>query len=86
MAGTLDDHETRHGARAGVSRRWWVRAAGAVGRRPDLWGTTLVQLARLARPGWWRSAPYLPMPDADYLRFRMITAYGWCRAWPRVAR
>ena len=85
-----------------MSRRWWVRAAGAVGRRPDLWGTALVQLARLARPGWWRAAPYLPVPDADYLRFRMITAYGdpdrepepadlvtylhWCRAWPRVAR
>ena len=51
----------------------------------------------LARPGWWRRVPFLPLPDAAYLRFRMQTAYGgdggspsaedvvtylrWCRQW-----
>jgi hypothetical protein len=54
----------------------------------------------LAADGWWRHAPFLPLPDADYFRFRLQTAYGspdrapepadvitylhWCRAWPRV--
>jgi hypothetical protein len=67
-------------------------------RHPALWMTAIVQLGRLAAPGWWRRLPFLPLPDRDYLRFRMITAYGdperepepadlvtyleWCRAWP----
>jgi hypothetical protein len=25
---------------------------------------------------WWRTAPWLPLPDRDYLRWRMYTAYG----------
>lgn len=28
------------------------------------------------RREWWRSAPYLPVPDRTYLRWRMYTAYG----------
>ena len=52
------------------------------------------------RQGWWRRAPYLPLPDPAYLHFRMVTAYGgqggepapadvvtylhWCKAWPEV--
>ncbi|MGE0438935.1 MAG: hypothetical protein AB7L66_21125 [Gemmatimonadales bacterium] len=28
------------------------------------------------RRGWWRRAPFLPVPDRDYLRWRMYTAYG----------
>jgi hypothetical protein len=53
-----------------------VRAAVAVLRRPGLWPTALRQMLRLARPGWWRRAPFLPLPDRDYVRFRMQTAYG----------
>jgi hypothetical protein len=30
----------------------------------------------LARPGWWRRPPFLPLPDRAYLRFRLVTAYG----------
>jgi hypothetical protein len=62
--------------------------------RPHLWPTALRQAARLARPGWWRRPPFLPVPDPDYLHFRMETQYGaaepdphdlvtyleWCRA------
>jgi len=78
---------------------WW-RAGMAVAMRPTLWSVAVGQLVRLARPGWWRRVPFLPLPDAEYLRFRMVTAYGdpnrapepadvvaylhWCRAWPRV--
>ena len=80
--------------------RRWLPAIWAVLRRPSLWGIAVVQVVRLAVPGWWRRPPFLPLPDADYLRFRMSTAYGdptaaptpgdvvtylhWCRAWPRV--
>ena len=53
-----------------------VRAGLAVVARPWLWGIALVQLFRLARPGWWRRAPFLPVPDREYLRFRLETQYG----------
>jgi hypothetical protein len=57
------------------------------------------QCLRLAAPGWWRRRPFLPIPDAAYLRFRLQTQYGdvdhdpepddviaylvWCRRFPR---
>jgi hypothetical protein len=53
-----------------------TRAVGEVLAHPSLWGTALRQGYRMARPGWWRQAPFLPTPDAGYLRFRMETAYG----------
>jgi len=31
---------------------------------------------RLARPRWWRRAPFLPLPEPEYVRFRLETAYG----------
>ena len=62
--------------RAPVSGAWMARAMGAVAIRPWLWGTAVGQLRRLARPGWWREAPHLPLPDPVYLRFRLVTAYG----------
>jgi hypothetical protein len=82
--------------------RWLVRAAIAVAVRPCLWPTAIRQLFVLAAPGWWRRAPFLPVPDPAYLRFRVLTAYGdpsrapeptdvitylhWCQAWPKLAR
>jgi hypothetical protein len=81
----------------GVDRRWLVAAARAVARHPSLWGVAIVQSFRLAAPGWWRRRPFLPIPDADYLRFRLETQYGsdrdpepadvvtylhWCREFP----
>ena len=57
--------------------------------------------ARLARPRWWRRPPFLPLPDPDYLRFRLETQYGaagrpepddlvayleWCRDMARTQR
>lgn len=48
----------------------------AVLRRPALWPTAVTQAFRLARPGWWKRPPFLPVPDRDYVRFRMQTAYG----------
>jgi hypothetical protein len=54
---------------------WW-RAALLVLVRPHLWWTALVQTMRLARRRWWARPPFLPLPDADYLRFRFETQYG----------
>lgn len=37
----------------------------------------LVRLAWSFRArNWYRRAPFLPLPPADYLRWRMFTAYG----------
>ncbi|MGH2667915.1 MAG: hypothetical protein ACRDH5_02130, partial [bacterium] len=62
-----------------------------------LWPVAVAQALRLARPGWWRRRPFLPLPDPDYVRFRLQTAYGsegeptggdvvsylrWCRDFP----
>jgi hypothetical protein len=34
------------------------------------------------RRGWYRRPPFLPLPDAEYLRWRMYTAYADERAVP----
>jgi hypothetical protein len=75
----------------------WFRALVAILARPRLWVVAVRQVLRLARPGWWRRPPFLPLPDPAYLRFRLVTMYGsdhrpdaadvvpyleWCRAWP----
>jgi hypothetical protein len=36
------------------------------------------------RRNWWRTAPFLPVPDRTYLRWRMYTAYGAEDAVPPV--
>lgn len=56
--------------------RAMVAATVAVLQRPDLWYTAVRQVRVLAPPGWWRRAPFLPVPPAGYLRFRLETAYG----------
>lgn len=48
----------------------------AVAIRPHLWGTAIRQLSRLAPRHWWRRPPFLPVPPAEYLEFRMVTQYG----------
>lgn len=74
--------------------------AGALAGRPDLWPVAVRQARRLARPGWWRTWPPLPLPDPAWLRFRLQTAYGdpdyapdpaevlawlsWCRDFDRA--
>lgn len=48
----------------------------AVLRHPTLWPTAVSQALRLAPRGWWRRAPFLPLPDPEYLAFRLETQYG----------
>jgi len=49
---------------------------GAVVARPWLWPTAVAQLFRLARRGWWRRPPFLPLPGEAYMEFRLTTQYG----------
>ncbi|HXZ62694.1 MAG TPA: hypothetical protein VEG62_08125 [Acidimicrobiales bacterium] len=58
----------------------WGRDAAVVARavlpRPDLWLAALGALRRMARRGWWRQRPFVPLPGEAYWRFRLETAYG----------
>ncbi len=78
-----------------------MRSFLAVIVRPHLWLTALRQAWRLAPLGWWRRAPFLPVPTADYVAMRATIQYGdpkhslepqdllkyltWCRAESRDA-
>jgi hypothetical protein len=53
-----------------------VRAGLPLLRRPDLWWTGARQALRLAQPGWWKRGSHLPVPDSDYMHFRLVTQYG----------
>ena len=45
-------------------------------RNPAI-GVALLRVAwRFRRRGWWHRAPFLPLPDRTYVRWRMHTAYG----------
>ena len=63
-----------------MSRFRWGRDAAVVARavlpHPGLWWAALGALHRLARRGWWRRAPFVPLPGEAYWRFRLVTAYG----------
>lgn len=48
----------------------------AVRGHPELWWTAILQAIRLAKPGWWRRRPFIPVPSEDLWRLRMVTAYG----------
>jgi len=48
----------------------------AVVGRPRLWGTALRQWRRTTPRSWWKHRPFLPVPSADYVTFRMVTQYG----------
>lgn len=48
----------------------------AIAIRPLLWPTAIGAWWSLTPRGWWRRAPFLPIPDADVMRWRVTTAYG----------
>ena len=53
-----------------------LQVVRAVAARPSLWATALRQWWRSIPSGWWRRPPFLPVPRADYVHFRMVTMYG----------
>jgi hypothetical protein len=64
---------------------WPGLAAGLAARalvRPRLALDLLRTGWAFRRRNWWRRAPFLPVPDSTYLRWRMYTAYGDERAIP----
>jgi len=53
-----------------------LRLAGRAAVNPRL-ALDLVRTAwAFRRRRWWTRAPFLPLPDREYLRWRMYTAYG----------
>lgn len=58
----------------------WSRLTLRLALRAIVVPRLAVDLLRTAwafrRDAWWRRAPFLPLPDATYLRWRMYTAYG----------
>ncbi len=58
----------------------WTRLLLHLAGRAILSPRLALDLLRAAwafrRRDWWRAAPFLPLPDRAYLRWRMETAYG----------
>lgn len=61
-----------------------ARTAVALVRRPDLCGTAIRQLGRLAPQRWWSSGSRLPIPTEEYLAFRNVTLSGNAAQLPTV--
>ena len=53
-----------------------VRLAARAVFRPRLALDLLATAWAFRRRRWWRGVPFLPLPDRDYLRWRMYTAYA----------
>jgi len=53
-----------------------LRLAARAAVRPRLAVDLLRTAWAFRRRHWWRVAPFLPLPDRAYLRWRMYTAYG----------
>lgn len=68
------------------SKRSWTRLVGTLtwrGLRNPRTGVALLRVGwRFRSRDWYRRFPFLPVPDAEYLRWRMYTAYGDERAVP----
>lgn len=80
--------EPLHSTAARTYRGFWLAliaklAARAV-LRPRLALDLLATAWAFRRRGWWRRAPFLPIPDRTYLRWRMYTAYADEEAVPPV--
>jgi hypothetical protein len=58
----------------------WLRLsltlAARAAVRPALAADLLRVSWRFRAREWWRHAPFLPLPDREYVRWRMHTAYG----------
>ena len=54
-------------------------------RRPTTAAALMTIAWRFRRRRWYRQSPFLPLPDADYVRWRMLTAYGDANAIPSAS-
>ena len=53
-----------------------VRLAARALKHPSTAAALLRVAWRFRRRRWWQRAPFLPLPDTTYIRWRMHTAYG----------
>ena len=53
-----------------------LRCAASVVTHPALWLTAWHQYRVSLPRRWWSRRPFLPVPPADYIRFRLQTQYG----------
>ncbi len=70
-----------------ASRSWGSLATALVGPalvNPRLALDLIKTGWAFRRRNWWSRAPFLPLPDPTYLRWRMYTAYGDEAAVPPV--
>jgi hypothetical protein len=62
------------------ARASWLALSLALAGRAILRPRLALDLVRTAwafrRRGWWKRLPFLPLPDPEYLRWRMYTAYA----------
>ncbi len=63
----------------------WARVAAALAARPSLWPGAVRAGFSLRADRWWSRAPFLPLPDSKWLRFRIVTAYGGDGSGPMTA-
>jgi len=65
-----------------------LRLTVALGLRALRHPSLAVDLARVSwrfrNRHWYRRPPFIPIPDRDYVRWRMDTAYGSPEAMPSV--
>jgi hypothetical protein len=79
----VDNIEARKSERRGytsaMAETWTSLTAALAGRalfRPRLAVDLLRTAWAFRRREWWQRAPFLPLPDREYLRWRMYTAYA----------
>lgn len=54
-------------------------------RNPRIACDLLSLLWAMRMRGWYRTPPFLPLPPAEYLRWRMVTAFGDEASLPSVS-
>lgn len=75
---------TRDGETAAISSPY-ARMARLAARHPSLWLPLLRSSWTFRARDWYRRPPFLPLPPASYLQWRMETAYGDADATPPVS-
>jgi len=68
-----------HHSRVRPARGWLALTVSLLARaafRPRLALDLLATAWAFRRRAWWTRAPFLPLPDPTYLRWRMYTAYA----------
>jgi len=72
----MDDAHTWTGRYRGSWGRLAVTLAIRAVVRPVLARDLMTTAWAFRRRDWFSRPPFLPLPDVDYLRWRMYTAYG----------